>query len=36
VPTPVTATAHQLFFAARESGYGEHDISAVLMALTDR
>lgn len=36
VPTPVTAAAHQLFSAARERGYGEHDISAVLRALTNR
>jgi 3-hydroxyisobutyrate dehydrogenase-like beta-hydroxyacid dehydrogenase len=36
VPTPVTAAAHQLFSIARERGFGEHDVSAVLRALTDR
>ncbi len=36
VPTPVTAAAHQLFSIARERGFGEHDVSAVLRALTAR
>lgn len=36
VPTPVTAAAHQLFAIARERGFGERDISAVLRALTDK
>ncbi|MGE5190407.1 MAG: NAD(P)-dependent oxidoreductase [Gemmatimonadota bacterium] len=36
VPTPVTAAAHQLFSIARERGFGDHDISAVLRALTGR
>lgn len=36
VPTPVTAAAHQLFSIARERGFGDHDISAVLRALTAR
>lgn len=36
VPTPVTAAAHQLFSVARERGFGDHDISAVLRALTAR
>jgi 3-hydroxyisobutyrate dehydrogenase-like beta-hydroxyacid dehydrogenase len=36
VPTPVTAAAHQLFSIARERGFGEHDVSAVLRALTDK
>ncbi len=34
VPTPVTAAAYQLFSIARERGFGEDDISAVLRALT--
>ncbi|MCL5966847.1 MAG: NAD(P)-dependent oxidoreductase [Deltaproteobacteria bacterium] len=34
VPTPVTAAAYQLFSIARERGFGEHDVSAVLNALT--
>ena len=36
VPTPVTAAAHQLFSIARQRGYGERDVSAVLRALTDK
>ena len=32
----VLAEAHQLFSIARERGFGEHDISAVLRALTDK
>ncbi len=36
VPTPVTAAAHQLFSIARERGFGDHDLSAVLRALTTR
>ncbi len=36
VPTPVTAAAHQLFAIARERGFGDRDISAVLRALTDK
>ncbi len=36
VPTPVTAAAHQLFSIARERGFGDHDVSAVLRALTAR
>ncbi len=36
VPTPVTAAAHQLFSIARERGFGDHDVSAVLRALTGR
>ena len=36
VPTPVTAAAHQLFSIARERGFGDHDISAILRALTTR
>lgn len=36
VPTPVTAAAHQLFSIARERGFGERDVSAVLRALTDK
>jgi 3-hydroxyisobutyrate dehydrogenase-like beta-hydroxyacid dehydrogenase len=36
IPTPVTAAAHQMFSVARERGFGEHDISAVLRALTDK
>lgn len=36
VPTPVTAAAHQQFAIARERGFGERDISAVLRALTDK
>jgi len=36
VPTPVTAAAHQLFSIARERGFGDHDVSAVLRALTSR
>lgn len=36
VPTPVTAAAYQLFSIARERGFGERDVSAVLRALTDK
>ena len=36
VPTPVTAAAHQLFSIARGRGFGDHDISAVLRALSAR
>lgn len=36
VPTPVTAAAYQQFSVARERGFGDRDISAVLRALTDR
>jgi 3-hydroxyisobutyrate dehydrogenase-like beta-hydroxyacid dehydrogenase len=36
VPTPVTASAYQQFSVARERGFGDRDISAVLRALTDR
>ncbi len=36
VPTPVTAAAHQLFSIARERGFGDHDVSAVLRAITAR
>ncbi len=36
VPTPVTAAAHQLFSIARERGFGERDVSAVLRALTEK
>jgi len=36
VPTPVTAAAYQLFSIACERGFGEHDVSAVLRALTDK
>ena len=32
----VLPEAHQLFSIARERGFGEHDISAVLRALTDK
>lgn len=34
VPTPVTAAAYQLFSIARERGFGDRDIAAVLRALT--
>jgi len=36
VPTPVTKAACDLFGAARDKGFGDRDISAVLRALTDR
>lgn len=36
IPTPVTAAAWQLFCAARERGFGDHDFSAVLRGLTAR
>ena len=36
IPTPVTAAAYQLFSAAFERGYGDHDIAAVLRGITDR
>jgi glyoxylate/succinic semialdehyde reductase len=35
-PTPVTAAAHQLFSIARERGFGDRDISAVLRGLTEK
>ncbi len=36
VPTPVTKAACDLFAAARDKGFGDRDISAVLRGLTDR
>jgi len=36
IPTPVTKAACDLFAAARDKGFGDRDISAVLRALTDR
>jgi 3-hydroxyisobutyrate dehydrogenase-like beta-hydroxyacid dehydrogenase len=36
VPTPVTAAAQQLFASARERGFGDRDLSAVLRALTGK
>jgi len=36
IPTPVTQAAYGLFDAAREKGFGDRDISAVVRALTDR
>ena len=36
VATPVTAAAYQLFSMARDRGFGEYDISAVLRGLTDK
>jgi len=36
VPTPVTAAAYQQYSVARERGFGDRDVSAVLRALTDR
>lgn len=34
VPTPVTAAAYQLFSIAKERGFGDRDVAAVLRALT--
>jgi 3-hydroxyisobutyrate dehydrogenase-like beta-hydroxyacid dehydrogenase len=36
VPTPVTAAAYQLFSIARERGFGEHDVSAVIRGITGK
>jgi len=36
IPTPVTKAACDLFAAARDAGFGDRDVSAVLRALTDR
>ncbi|HZW35949.1 MAG TPA: NAD(P)-dependent oxidoreductase [Candidatus Deferrimicrobiaceae bacterium] len=36
VPTPVTAAAYQLFSIARERGFGDRDVSAVLRGLTEK
>jgi len=36
IPTPVTKAACDLFAAARDKGFGDRDISAVLRGLTDR
>jgi 3-hydroxyisobutyrate dehydrogenase-like beta-hydroxyacid dehydrogenase len=35
IPTPVTKAACDLFGAARDKGFGDRDISAVMRALTD-
>jgi 2-hydroxy-3-oxopropionate reductase len=35
IPTPVTKAACDLFGAARDKGFGDRDISAVVRALTD-
>lgn len=34
IPTPVTAAAYQLFSVAKERGFGDRDIAAVLRGLT--
>src|SRR5512143_2750901 len=36
IPTPVTKAACDLFGAARDKGFGDRDISAVVRALTDQ
>jgi 3-hydroxyisobutyrate dehydrogenase-like beta-hydroxyacid dehydrogenase len=36
VPTPVTKAACDLFAAARDKGFGDRDVSAVLRGLTDK
>ncbi|MBF8260070.1 MAG: glyoxylate/succinic semialdehyde reductase 2, chloroplastic-like isoform X1, partial [Actinobacteria bacterium] len=36
IPTPVTKAACDLFGAARDKGFGDRDLSAVVRALTDR
>jgi 3-hydroxyisobutyrate dehydrogenase-like beta-hydroxyacid dehydrogenase len=35
IPTPVTKAAYEQFGAARDKGFGDRDISAVVRALTD-
>jgi 3-hydroxyisobutyrate dehydrogenase-like beta-hydroxyacid dehydrogenase len=35
IPTPVTKAACEQFGAARDKGFGDRDISAVVRALTD-
>jgi glyoxylate/succinic semialdehyde reductase len=36
IPTPVTKAAFDLFAIARDKGFGDRDISAVVLALTDQ
>jgi 3-hydroxyisobutyrate dehydrogenase-like beta-hydroxyacid dehydrogenase len=36
IPAPVTKAACDLFGAARDKGFGDRDLSAVVRALTDR
>jgi len=35
IPTPMTKATCEMFGAARDKGFGDRDISAVMRALTD-